>query len=90
MKPKHWLRKAALYAPDHLRLPWWKPKHLDRLRRDRMVRNVHIDPTPPRRQSFKRFWREHAAHPALRGKPRRWRRVLVLNWYRAEKRDETF
>ena len=38
------------------------------------------------RQSFKRFWREHAAHPALRGKPRRWRRMMVLAWYRAEKR----
>ena len=56
----------------------------------RLARNKHIKRTPPRRQSFKRFWREQAGHPALEGKPRWWRRAMVLAWYRADKRVETW
>ena len=37
------------------------------------------------RQSFKRYWRKNATNPALRGKPRRWRRWQVLAWYREDK-----
>ena len=41
-----------------------------------------------KRQSFGDYYRDHAGHPALRGKPRQWRRAMVLEWYRADKHRE--
>jgi len=40
-----------------------------------------------KRLSFKRYWRSVAAHPALKGRPRKWRRWQVLEWYHEEKRE---
>lgn len=84
MRTQHWLKsRIPLWVPDWT-LPLWKPVHLDRLRRARMKRNKRTKRRDADRVSFKRFWREHVTHPALRGKPRRWRRAVVIGWWRAE------
>jgi len=47
-----------------------------------------VELKPARRESLKRFWRRLCAegHPALRRKPRRWRRATVREWYGEAKR----
>lgn len=47
-----------------------------------------VEPKPARRESLKRFWRRLNAedHPALRRKPRRWRRAMVRAWYGGAKK----
>ena len=49
-----------------------------------------VEARPAKRESLKRFWRRLCAegHPALRRKPRRWRRAMVRDWYGEAKRAE--
>jgi hypothetical protein len=89
------MKKRHLSIPKRIQL--WSPNlfsffrkdwHTDRPRKARLAQSAHIKHTPPDRISFRRYWREHAGHVALLGKPRRWRRATVLAWYRAGKHHE--